>query len=139
MIQPYKPDKSDLETDNRFPSGRWKGYFLQPHANAGRCWMQLYIEFFDGRLHGQGSDIVGAFVIKGEYALDTGGVRFQKHYPQYFVYYDGKHSGKAIAGIWHLPDGQDRFVIWHESVDDPTIDSLEAEAEVPLETIVLVN
>ena len=101
--------------------------------------MQLFIEFFDGEMIGQGSDIVGEFVIKGEYALDTGGARFQKHYPQYFVYYDGKHSGKAIGGLWHLPDSQGRFIIWHESVGDPTIESLEAEAGVPVEGGALAN
>ena len=133
MIQPYKPDKSELETDDRFPSGRWKGLFLQTTFNAGRCWMQLFLDFFDGHLHGQGSDVVGDFMLEGEYDLETGKVWFQKHYRHYRVYYDGRHNGKAISGIWHLPDSQNRFVIWDETMGDPTIGSLEAEAGVTVE------
>ena len=52
---------------------------------------------------------------------------------------DGKHSGKAIGGLWHLPDSQGRFIIWHESVGDPTIGDLQAETGVSVEGAALAN
>ena len=47
----------------------------------------------------------------------------------YYVYYKGRSKDKAISGIWHLPEDRWRFIIWHKSVDDPTIRGLRAEAE----------
>ena len=38
---------SDLETDPRFPSGRWTGYFLQP-AIPGKHVMELILTFRHG-------------------------------------------------------------------------------------------
>jgi hypothetical protein len=47
---PPKPDL-ELEQDSRFPSGPWKGFFLQP-VLAGRHWMELNLTFRQGVLQG---------------------------------------------------------------------------------------
>ena len=41
-----EPDP-DLEQDSRFPSGPWKGFFLQP-VLPGRHWMELNLTFRRG-------------------------------------------------------------------------------------------
>ena len=55
------PPGPDLEQDGRFPSGPWKGFFLQPEL-AGRHWMELKLTFppGTGKLRGDGRDWVGA-------------------------------------------------------------------------------
>ena len=132
----YKPNQSgskDLpETDPRFPSGKWTGFYLQPQIHYGRCWMQLFLRFSEGKISGEGQDIEGAFFLRGKYDLDEGEVWFQKHYRGWHVYYKGLHTRKAISGLWHLPLDRGTFLVWHESTNDPTIRRLRAEAEVPV-------
>src|SRR5436305_1497811 len=53
-----------VETDPRFPSGPWTGYFLQ-HRSKGM--MELHITFRQGALTGEGRDYVGRFVLRGRY------------------------------------------------------------------------
>jgi hypothetical protein len=60
-----------VETDPRFPSGEWKGFWLQ-RGLSGRQWMTLALEFRAGHLAGEGRDSVGEFFLRGDYSLDTG-------------------------------------------------------------------
>ena len=54
----------ELETDPRFPSGPWTGYFLQRQI-PGKHLMELRLTFIKGSMTGEGRDWVGDFVIRG--------------------------------------------------------------------------
>ena len=51
----------DLETDARFPSGRWTGFFLQVQV-PGKHQMELLLTFRQGSMTGEGRDWVGEFM-----------------------------------------------------------------------------
>ncbi|HXE53271.1 MAG TPA: hypothetical protein VN541_09665, partial [Tepidisphaeraceae bacterium] len=53
------------EVDPRFPSGEWKGFWLQ-RGLAGRQWMSLVLQFVEGHVSGEGRDAVGEFLIRGD-------------------------------------------------------------------------
>ena len=48
-----------VETDPRFPSGPWIGFYIQ--RGHGKQQMSLSLAFVDGRVTGTGRDIVGRF------------------------------------------------------------------------------
>ena len=50
-----KQEQTDLETDPRFPSGPWTGFFLQPLV-PGRHLMELRLTFRRGEVKGEGRD-----------------------------------------------------------------------------------
>ena len=64
-------DAPSFETDPRFPSGPWTGFFLQP-GTPERHWMELDLTFRDGIMAGAGRDRVGKFAVTGRYHLDDG-------------------------------------------------------------------
>ena len=64
-----QPEAPTLETDPRFPSGPWTGYFLQ---HRSKRMMELHITFLQGALTGEGRDYVGPFVLRGRYELTDG-------------------------------------------------------------------
>src|SRR5262249_31559241 len=64
-------DAIALETDLRFPSGPWSGFFIQPWI-PGRHTMTLDLTFHDGLIEAQGSDRVGAFTFSGSYDAKDG-------------------------------------------------------------------
>jgi hypothetical protein len=128
----------DLETDPRFPSGPWVGYFLQRQL-PGRHMMELRLTFRHGDMRGEGRDRVGRFTIRGHYDLDTGKCYWTKRYiGQHDVFYQGYNEGKGIWGVWEIPHPVFRislrggFHIWPEGMADPTGSHLAAEAEPPL-------
>ncbi len=109
MTQPLDPLPADVETDPRFPSGPWKGYFLQPSL-PGRHWMDLHLTFRGGRLSGEGRDKIGEFVLTGRYDVSDGRCRFTKTYiGRHSLYYNGYNEGKGIWGRWELSTS----VAWH--------------------------
>ena len=122
----------DLETDPRFPSGAWTGFFLQ-RIIPGRHWMELELTFRDGRMTGAGRDWVGAFALHGAYDLEDGRCNFVKQYlPGHNVDYRGFNEGKGIWGTWKIEGiGKGGFHIWPKGMADPTQQSLEEEADVP--------
>src|SRR5262245_11234110 len=61
--------KVALETDPRFPTGEWSGFFLQ---GGQRHWMTFYLEFCGGTIRGEGNDFVGTFHLSGRYDLASG-------------------------------------------------------------------
>jgi len=126
----------DVETDPRFPSGEWTGFWLQ-RAYAGRQWMRLFLTFKDGVVSGAGSDRIGDFDMRGTYDLVTGACSIAKTYHgAHAVEYDGKNEGDGqwIWGLWHIR-AFDRggFHLWPAGEDDPTQQRLKAEKDVPLE------
>ena len=59
----------DLETDPRFPSGRWIGFFLDKRL-PGKHQMELLLTFRQEEMTGEGRDKVGPFIVRGRW---TGG------------------------------------------------------------------
>jgi hypothetical protein len=128
----------DVETDPRFPSGPWTGFFLQPLV-PGRHQMELGLTFRQGSLVGQGRDLVGAFVVQGRYEVSDGRCTFIKGYlGKHSVNYQGYNEGKGIWGGWsitetgYLPQ-HGGFHIWPEGMPDPSQPQLSEHADLPVE------
>lgn len=88
-----------------YPSGTWHGFWEQ--KEFGRQPMQEFrLRFRDGAVDGDGKDIIGPFVFRGEYDETTGQVRMVKQYlGRHRVVYEGAPDGEgSIAGIWSIPD-----------------------------------
>lgn len=135
MKPPLQP--TAVETDPRFPSGRWTGFFLQK-ARPGRHQMELLLTFANGVLVGEGRDWVGKFVMRGRYDLADGRCYWSKRYlGQHDVHYTGFNEGKGIWGTWEIPGEllpeyrRGGFHIWPEGMADPTGSTLTEEADLP--------
>jgi hypothetical protein len=127
-----------LETDPRFPSGPWTGFFLQK-AVPGRHLMELRLTFKNGEMTGEGRDWVGKFVIRGRYQVADGRCFWHKRYlGKHDVVYQGFNEGKGIWGMWEIPTEilpgyyKGGFHIWPEGMADPTQPQLSEEADPPL-------
>jgi hypothetical protein len=91
------------ELDDRFPSGEWTGFFIQPDSRR-RYPMDTVLHFADGSVRGEGDDAVGRFTIRGIYELDTSRCRWTKQYVgQHAVEYVGKARQGGIVGEWTVP------------------------------------
>jgi hypothetical protein len=126
-------EEPGLETDPRFPSGAWTGFFLQPML-PGRHWMELQLTFRAGTLRGEGRDWVGHFLIKGRYDTAEGKCWWNKAYVgKHDVAYAGYNEGRGIWGMWELADPPWRggFHIWPEGMDIGEDSRLEEQAEIP--------
>lgn len=135
----------DLETDPRFPSGRWTGFFLDKRVR-GKTQMELLLTFLQGEMTGEGRDRVGPFLIRGRYAIEDGQCHWNKRYVGgHDVFYKGFNEGKGIWGRWELTPKEiygfvhGGFHIWPETMGDPTQDTLAEEAEAPNEANELVE
>ena len=136
----------DLETDPRFPSGRWTGFFLQVQV-PGKHQMELVLTFKNGSMTGEGRDWVGKFIIKGRYATDDGKCHWTKRYlGKHDVFYQGYNEGKGIWGTWEIPPSQNMgllfrggFHIWPEGMANPSGDQLSEEADLPVHVEELVE
>ena len=122
-----------IETDPRFPSGPWIGFFLQNYAPRGRHAMELRLTFVNGVMSGEGRDWVGEFLVKGQYTLSDGKCHWAKKYlAKHDVFYQGFNEGKGIWGVWEIGQlARGGFHIWPEALGDPTDDHLVAEADLP--------
>jgi hypothetical protein len=132
-----KPIPLDVETDPRFPSGRWTGFFLQKEL-PGRHLMELLMTFRQGTLTGEGRDWVGPFTLRGQYTVADGKCYWTKRYlGRHDVFYQGFNEGKGIWGTWEIAarDGagpwRGGFHIWPEGMADPTQPHLTEEADLP--------
>jgi hypothetical protein len=128
------PKPPPVETDERFPSGPWTGFFLQPMLHSGRSWMELHLTFRDGQLTGEGRDWVGDFRMRGRYDVSTGRCTWIKSYiGRHSVAYDGYNEGKGIWGNWAItvPPMRGGFYIWPVGMSDPTQPAKAAEADAP--------
>lgn len=123
------------ETDPRFPSGPWIGFFLQKHLRAGRHAMELRLTFRNQVMTGEGRDLIGTFSIKGRYSTADGRCHWVKRYDgKHDVFYQGYNEGKGIWGIWEIAtDGlRGGFHVWPEGMGDPTKPELTEEADLPV-------
>ncbi len=132
------PQPADLETDPRFPSGPWTGFFLQK-VLPGRHLMELGLVFRDGVMEGEGRDKVGQFLIRGRYDVADGRCHWTKRYlGKHDVFYKGFNEGKGIWGFWEIPtepstNCRGGFHIWPVGMADPTGSALREAADVPAE------
>jgi hypothetical protein len=135
MSTPERPTEPAVEQDSRFPSGPWKGFFLQPDL-PGRQWMELILEFRAGVVRGEGRDRVGAFLVRGRYSLDDGKCYWTKRYlGRHDIAYNGYNEGKGIWGLWQDPYAsywRGGFHIWPEAMGDPTAPRLSEAVEEPV-------
>jgi hypothetical protein len=86
-----------------YPSGLWRGFWEQPFF--GRQFMEDFtLKFNGGIVSGGGHDIIGVFVIKGDY--NAGQISFVKQYVgKHKVIYSGQYDGEgSIHGTWVIPD-----------------------------------
>lgn len=135
---PERPwDNENLrEMDQRFPSGRWAGYWMQL---GRRGTMQLHLTFAGGRLFGDGRDAIGDFVLSGAYHCTDGRVSMHKAYlGHHGVEYDGVAGEGGIRGVWTIvepgTDGVDAsgpFHIWPVAPGAGVQRTLHAEEPAP--------
>lgn len=125
----------DLETDSRFPSGPWVGYFLQAEIPPGRHPMELRLTFRQGVVTGEGRDFVGEFLIRGRYQVEDGKCWWTKRFiGKHDVFYQGYNEGKGIWGTWDIPPSwKGGFHIWPEAMGDPTKRTLRESLDQPFE------
>ena len=124
---------AELESDPRFPSGPWTGFFLQKEI-PGRHLMELQITFANGEIKAEGRDWVGDFVLRGKYSVEDGKCHWTKRYlGKHDVFYQGYNEGKGIWGVWEIPPYyRGGFHIWPEGMADPTHPHLTEEADLPI-------
>jgi hypothetical protein len=131
-----EPNKQQLETDPRFPSGKWIGFWVQ-RVLLGRQYMAQQLTFTNHRITGQGADVVGDFLMTGKYDLRTGGVVLHKRYlDAHDVLYEGRNEndGLWLWGLWSIRSfDRGGFHIWPAGEDDPTGRKLHEELELPHE------
>lgn len=135
MSDPVQPG---FESDPRFPSGPWVGFFLQKQI-PGKHMMELHLAFQTGTMTGEGRDWVGNFVIRGRYNLADGKCWWTKRYlGRHDVFYDGYNEGKGIWGKWEITPDQNAgvglnggFYIWPVGMGDPTEQHLSESADIP--------
>lgn len=86
-----------------YPSGTWRGYWEQ--EIFGRQPMgPLVLRFTDGRIEGEGRDVIGPFTFAGDYD-ERGRIRMVKQYlGRHRVLYQGTYDGEGtIFGSWSIP------------------------------------
>ncbi len=89
-----------------YPSGTWRGHWDQ--QGWGRQPMgPLTLRFENGRIEGEGRDVIGPFTFEGAYD-DRGTIRMVKQYiDQHQVHYQGVYDGEGmIFGQWSIPPFQ---------------------------------
>jgi hypothetical protein len=136
MMTPDRPDpppQPPVETDSRFPSGPWQGFFLMAHW-PGRHTMELHLTFRQGVMTGEGRDMIGSFLIRGKYNTDDGKCHWSKRYVgKHDVAYQGYNEGKGIWGIWEIPPTwRGGFHIWPTAMGDPTFPKLTEAIDEPV-------
>ncbi len=128
------------ETDERFPSGPWEGFYLMKHTGLKRHMMEMILQFTDGSLTGEGRDAIGKFTMSGNYSTETGKCNWKKSYiRRHNVIYDGYNEGRGIFGGWEIREiisgmifqSTGSFLIWPKSMGDPTNHRRKAEADLP--------
>ena len=115
--------QSVLETDARFPSGPWTGFFLQSWL-PGRQATNLDLACQAGRLTGTGHDRVGPYTVDGNYELESGRCEWTKQYlGKHAVEYRGVNDGHGIWGVWEIRQlcglyvDRGGFHLWPEGTD----------------------
>ena len=137
MMSPEMPKPpDDAETDPRFPSGKWAGFWTQTQPVRAKPKQEMILTFKQGTVTGEGRDMVGQFLIRGRYSTADGKCHWTKRYVgKHDVFYEGFNEGKGIWGTWKIDLNHGGFHIWPEGMSDPSQPALEAEAELPAEPV----
>ena len=124
----------ETETDPRFPSGPWVGFYLMK-SSPQRHQMELGLTFIKGVMTGEGRDKIGKFLIRGKYTVEDGKCWWTKSYiGQHDVFYHGYNEGKGIWGLWEIPPTYSGgFHIWPVAMGDPTHPKLAVAVDRPAE------
>jgi hypothetical protein len=131
-------DVTKLETDARFPSGPWTGFFLQPWIPwfTGRQTMTIDLTFQQGGLEANGHDVVGAFTLSGSYDLHDGSCQWTKQYAgRHRVSYKGVNAGQGICGVWEISQlggwyiDRGVFHIWPEGTNPSNAAEITEQAQ----------
>jgi hypothetical protein len=134
MASRTRKQRAQVETDPRFPSGKWVGFWLQQHF-VGRQYMNLQLTFANGVVRGGGADRVGDFTMSGNYDLKNGDCSLVKCYDgAHSVVYEGRNEGDGlwIWGLWNIRNfDRGGFHLWPEGEDDPTGRKLKEVKDVP--------
>ncbi len=131
------PAEDQHECDDRFLTGEWMGFFVQPDSPQRHA-MDLVLEFTAGTISGVGNDRVGEFAIQGMYDTETGQCSWLKQYVgQHGVTYTGRARERGIIGQWSIR-GQPAFwtgpfFIWPRASGDLTSQFERAFLEYDLE------
>lgn len=133
-------DETRLETDERFPSGPWCGFYLQPPSRQ-QFRTDLFLTFSDGLMTGDGTDPIGKFIIRGRYNVEDGKCRWLKTYlGQHEVFYDGYNEGRGIWGLWEIPQMQRAgFHIWPWAMRNAQEQVIQEEAPLTADTEVFTG
>jgi hypothetical protein len=106
-----------------FPSGSWRGYWEQPEY--GRQEMRgLVLRFADGEVTGEGTDLIGPFIVRGNYA-SSGSMSLVKQYVgRHQVLYLGQHDGEGtVFGRWSIPPWSGGTFALAPAVTPPPVDA----------------
>jgi hypothetical protein len=122
----------DQEADDRFPSGPWEGYFLQPEL-PGRQTMELILKFREGQISGEGRDFVGPFLVTGSYERESGKCWWSKRYlGRHDVAYQGYNEGRGIWGVWEISSSfKGGFHIWPHGQGNGQSQEVSEEVDTP--------
>lgn len=135
--------KEEAEQDQRFPSGEWHGFFLQPSFFAGRIKMSLCLTFLNGRVSGEGQDLAGKFVLRGKYIIENGEVILHKRYlSAHDVFYRGfaEATGKGIWGVWEIPQfDRGGWHLWPKGQSSDNERAACADTDEPQGVVVVEN
>ena len=95
------------------PSGPWTGFYRYRHL-PGTCKTDLILTFENGRITGEGNDIVGPFVISGSYDAASKECYWTKTYvAAHDVFYKGFREDKGIWGLWEIGEHwRGGFHVW---------------------------
>jgi hypothetical protein len=100
-MQPFPPGAA--ETDQRFPSGPWTGFFQQSWVAPHRFETNVDLRFQGGELWGEGRDWVGPYTVRGTYDAAEGRCEWTKQYlGKHSVSYLGYNEGNGIWGVWEI-------------------------------------
>lgn len=127
-----KPNHPPDESDPRFPSESWIGFWIQ--RSMGKQATSIAFRFSDGKISGEGRDIVGKFTFSGTYDLNSGRCLMTKQYlGAHQVHYEGVCEGRDLWlwGMWNIRHHRGGFHLWPEGEPDPTQKRLREEIDIP--------
>ncbi len=89
-----------------YRSGLWRGFWQQEQFGK-QSMHDFTLKFAHGTITGQGTDIVGEFLVAGEYHTATGQLTLTKQYHgKHAVEYIGHPDGEgSIQGTWTILAG----------------------------------
>jgi hypothetical protein len=124
-----------VETDPRFKTCRYRGFYIQFGIRTAQ---EMTLTFIEGVVTGWGCDPVGRFSVSGSYDIDTGRAQWTKHYPgRHTVHYDVTAEVKnGLWGLWQIRwmAGSGGFQLWPVDGRGQGAEK-ELEAEPPVETV----